>query len=244
MNAPLSAAQSLAQDNFKRLAANRYPGRGIVIGQSSSGFWVQLYWIMGRSPASRARVLVQEGSQVRSQATQAMPGQDQSLLVYAAMDAVRNRHVVSNGDHTDQVIQLMKNGRDFRNAIWGMEYEPDPPNLTPRIVGVLEVRGDGAGAWLGVVKPNILDGSTLRCSYDYEELSPGLGWCITTYAGDGAPPPAFAGEPLLLPLEGDEQALASAYWEALHAENRVALAVKRVEAGNTASHLTIVNRRE
>jgi IMP cyclohydrolase len=222
-----------AHANLKTLAASAYPGRGIVMGQSSDGFLVQVYWLMGRSEQSRNRILKQEGGQVRTVPVDPKKVTDPSLIIYTALASYRHWHVVSNGDHTDSFLQVVKAGRDFRNALWGLDYEPDPPNNTPRIVGVLESGREGAEGWLGIVKANPANGSSMRFSYDYEELTPGLGWGITTYQGAGDPLPSYAGEPALLPLEGDETAIAERYWSALNGENRVALAVKRIDAQGT-----------
>jgi IMP cyclohydrolase len=223
-----------AQANLKTLSANPYPGRGIVLGQSSEGFLVQVYWLMGRSEQSRNRILKDEKGMVRTVPVDPAKVEDPSLIIYTALASYRHWHVVSNGDHTDSFLKVVKGGRDFRNALWGMDYEPDEPNNTPRIVGVLEAgREGGAEGWLGIVKANPLNGTSMRFSYDYEELSPGVGWGITTYQGAGDPLPSYTGEPLLLPLAGDESAIADAYWGALNAENRVALAVKRIDAQGT-----------
>jgi IMP cyclohydrolase len=225
-----AAPAATAHANLQRLAASDYPGRGIVLGQSSAGFLVQVYWLMGRSEQSRNRVLKQEGALVRTVPVDPAKVADPALIIYTALASYRHWHVVSNGDHTDSFLQVVKARRDFRNALWGMDYEPDPPHHTPRIVGVLEAGREGAEAWLGIVKANPGNASSMRFSFDYEELIPGLGWGITTYQGSGNPLPSFSGEPWALPLDGDEAAIADTYWNALQPENRVALAVKRIEA--------------
>lgn len=230
-----------SQANLDRLAAHPYPGRGIVLGQSSQGFFVQVYWLTGRSEQSRNRILKQEGALVRTEPVDPAKVADPSLIIYNAMGSHRHWHVVTNGDHTDSFLQVVRAGRDFRGALWGQDYEPDPPHNTPRIAGVIEAGRDGAEAWLGIVKANPANGSSMRFSYDYEELSPGIGWGIMTYSGAGEVLPSFSGEPWALPLEGDEQAIAERFWGALTAEHRVSLAVKRIDAdGSTRVHL--VNR--
>jgi IMP cyclohydrolase len=230
-----------AQANLQRLAAHSYPGRGIVLGQSSAGFLVQIYWLMGRSEQSRNRVLKEQGGVVRAEPVDPAKVADPSLIVYTALASYRHWHVASNGDHTDSFLQVIKAGRDFRNALLGQDYEPDPPHHTPRIVGVLETSREGAEAWLGIVKANPANGSSMRFSYDYEELTPGVGWGVTTYKGNGEVLPPFVGEPWLLPLDGDEEALAQRYWNALNAEHRVALAVKRINADGSP-RVVLVNR--
>jgi IMP cyclohydrolase len=238
----LEPFHSEAQANLARLAANPYPGRGIVLGRASAGFLVQLYWIMGRSANSRNRVFVEEDGRLRTAPADPAAMEDPSLVIYTAMDAHRGRHVVTNGDHTDRILEGLRGGRDFRDGLWGQDYEPDPPNHTPRIAGVTEAGPGGAGAWLAVVKANPLDQSTLRFFYDFEELSAGFGWGVHTYLGDGAPLPSFAGEPILLPLEGDEPALAQTYWAALNPEHRVALALKRIAEDGKSAQITVINR--
>jgi len=230
-----------AQANLQRLGQHPYPGRGFVLGQSSAGFLVQVYWLMGRSEQSRNRVLKEQGGVVRAEAVDPAKVADPSLIVYTALASYRHWHVVSNGDHTDSFLKVIKAGRDFRNALLGMDYEPDPPHNTPRIVGVLETSREGAEAWLGIVKANPANGSSMRFSYDYEELTPGAGWGLTTYQGNGEVLPPFVGEPWLLPLEGDEEALAQRYWNALNADNRVALAVKRINADGSP-RVVLINR--
>ncbi len=230
-----------AQANLQRLAANPYPGRGIVLGQSSLGFLVQVYWLTGRSEQSRNRILKEKGSLVRTEPVDPAKVADPSLIIYNALGSHKHWHVVTNGDQTDSFLQVIKAGRDFRGALWGLDYEPDPPHNTPRISGVLEAGKEGAEAWLGIAKANPANGSTLRFSYDYEELSPGVGWGITTYAGTGNVLPSFSGEPWVLPLEGEDKAIAERYWAALNAENKVSLAVKRINQDGS-TRVTILNR--
>jgi hypothetical protein len=231
-----------AQSNLERLAANPYPGRGIVIGRADGGFLVQVYWIMGRSANSRNRVLVAEGGRVRTVAADPASMADPTLVIYTALDSYRGRHVVTNGDHTDRIIEALRARRDFRGAMGGQDYEPDPPHFTPRIAGVTEAVAGGVGAWLAIAKRSPLDESTARYSYDFEELAAGFGWCLHTYAGPGDALPCFEGDPLLLPLQGDEAAIAARYWAALNAENRVALAVKRIPEDGSPPRIVIHNR--
>ncbi len=238
----LEALQAQAQGNLQRLAANPYPGRGIVVGRSDQGFLVQIYWIMGRSANSRNRVFVEQEGRVRTEPLDPGAVQDPSLVIYTAMDAWKGRHVVTNGDHTDRILEALRGRRDFRDGLWGQEYEPDPPHLTPRIAGVTELSPAGAGGWLAVIKANPLDESTLRFFYDFEELPPGFGWCVHTYLGAAEPLPSFAGEPVLLPLAGDDPALAAQFWATLNEENRVALAVKRIDDTGAPPAITLVNR--
>ncbi len=241
-NATLFAAQ--AADNLRHLAANPYPGRGIVLGRSADGIHLlQLYWIMGRSANSRNRRFVAEGARLRTEPLDAARMEDPSLVIYTAMDVHAGEYVVTNGDHTDTVLEALRGGQDHRDALRRRSHEPDAPHYTPRIAGGLRAReGD---AWLAIVKADPGDPvRSLRHFYEIEALPPGWGWCLTTYAGDGDPLPPFRGDPVALPLAGDLDSLTAAFWELLDGENRVALALKAIDAGTGKESLRIVNARE
>ena len=236
-----------AAENLRSLAANRYPGRGIVLGRSEDGAaWLQLYWIMGRSANSRNRRFVAEGSRLRTVPLDPARMQQPELVIYTAMDELDGHHVVTNGDHTDTVLQALRAGKDYRAALRTRSHEPDPPHHTPRIAGGL--RAPEGDAWLAIVKADPAHtaepGRSLRAYYEFEALVPGTGWCITTYAGDGDPLPNFQGEPLALPLEGPPEALLAAFWQLLDAQNRVALALKTIDVAGGRARLRIVNARD
>lgn len=234
-----------ARENLRRLLENVYPGRGIVLGKSSDGqSLLQVYWIMGRSQASRNRRFVQEGPTVRTEA--ALPeqaGGDPELLIYTAMRELSGHYLVSNGDHTDTLAEEIGRGRSFPEALMKRSHEPDEPNWTPRIAGSFVLEQGQASAWLGIVKAHPFDPEvSIREFFHYDRLYPGYGWCLTTYRGSGVPLPSFQGEPYLLPLLGDPDRLPDALWNHLNEENRVALALKSIDIHTGQSTVILRNR--
>jgi hypothetical protein len=236
-------AASLARETFDRhLARNPYPGRGLVIGRSAGGGWLILYWIMGRSAQSRNRRFAAEGGVLRTEPVDASLVKDPSLIIYEAMLELPGVHLVSNGDQTRTVHEALRAGGTFEAALATREREPDAPNFTPRISGMLDLRGPRGGMALSVLRAGRLDPrETDRHTYRPAPPAPGFGYGLTTYSGDGDPLPGFAGDPLLLPLEGGPEEVLEAYWGALHAENRISLAVKAVGPAG-GSRLLVRNR--
>jgi IMP cyclohydrolase len=230
--------------NLAALAANPYPGRGIVIGRDEKGDQVQVYWIMGRSENSRNRVFV-EGEQGGVHTSPADPAKvkDPSLIIYDAMLEGYGWCVVSNGHQTKAVIHraMMEAGPQvFVATMRQYMYEPDAPNFTPRISAIC-ARGRRGGA-LSLIRRSLFDDTCQRQFFEYEELPMGYGYCLTTYSGDGNPLPPFQGEPYLLPLPGHITMIAGAIWEALNSENRIALAVKLIPEDGGPSQVKIINR--
>lgn len=236
----------LAQENLEqRIRRNPYPGRGIVVGLSSDlARLVQAYWIMGRSPNSRNRVFCADGGELWTEPADPSKVQDPSLIIYHAMRELEGVYLVSNGDQTDTLWHCLRSGGAAEHALVTRMHEPDAPNFTPRISAVLDLRSGVASAKLSVIKASPFgpEGS-LRHYFHVDDFCPGFGHCITTYVGDGDPLPPFEGEPFLLPLEADGDAIADALWDALDEENKVALAVKTIEMDRAAgSALTIRNK--
>jgi hypothetical protein len=244
--APSAALSAQAQANFEqRLRANPYPGRGIVIGASPSGQeLLQVYWIMGRSSNSRNRIFVAnaDGS-MQTQAWDASKLEDPSLIIYHPIRNVGPQHIVTNGDQTDTIADFLKCGNTFEAALATREFEPDPPNLTPRISGYCDLASPGSYA-LSILKSQANDATLgcLRQVFRYQRALQGLGHGITTYMGDGNPLPSFAGEPMVLPLLEGIEANADLYWKALNEENRVSLVVKRISLRDGSAELRIINR--
>ena len=237
-------ASPTADANFERLSRNPYPGRGLVIGRAPEGdSWLILYWIMGRSANSRNRRFAAEGGTLRTEPVDLRLVTDPSLIIYEAMLERSGLFIVSNGDQTRTVAEALKSGGSFDAALSTREREPDAPNFTPRITGLLDLR-EGAGAvTLSLLKahpldPRLTDRTTIRPAAP----APGFGFGLTTYSGDGNPLPSFSGDPLLLPLPGGAETVLDAYWGALNAENRISLAVKEVPAGGGASRILVRNR--
>ena len=235
-----------ARENFRRrLAENPYPGRGLVIGRAPDGAWLQVYWIMGRSENSRNRRFIVEGATLRTEAVDPARVADPSLVIYEAMLEIPDLYLVSNGDQTRTIVETMQRGGAFEGALSTREREPDPPNYTPRISGMLDLRFGDAGpiVALSVLRAHDADAAlTDRVTVRPAPPPPGLGFALTTYEGDGSPLPPFRGDPLWLPLDGDAEALLDRYWSALNAENRVALAVKRIEVSGGPGRIIVRNR--
>ncbi len=236
-------AQTLARETFDRcIARNPYPGRGLVIGRGAAGEWLILYWIMGRSAQSRNRRFAAEGSALRTEPVDVALVKDPSLIIYEAMLELPGLHLVSNGDQTRTVHDALRAGGTFDGALATREREPDAPNFTPRITGMLDVTRAPGSITLGILKASRIDPQqTDRYTYRPSPPAPGLGFGLTTYTGDGNPLPSFGGDPLLLPLEGAPEAVLDAYWNALHAENRISLAAKVVQRDGS-SRLLVRNR--
>lgn len=237
--------QELATQNFTRqIQQNVYPGRGLVIGRSSvEDAWLQIYWIMGRSENSRNRKFVVEGETLRTEPVDLSKVQDPSLIIYEAMLELPGLYLVSNGDQTRTLYDTLLYGGTFDDALATREREPDAPNYTPRISGMIDLRGSHPMIALSVLKANPLDPAyTDRFTYHPAFPAAGFGVGLTTYSGDGNPLPAFCGDPLLLPCEGRVEEVLETYWNALDAQNRIALAVKLIQTHGKASAIAIRNR--
>lgn len=235
---------TIAQENFQKLAANAYPGRGIVLGLTPEGDkLIQVYWIMGRSENSRNRVFIQEDNAVRTAAHDPAKLEDPSLIIYYPVRVDGKRHIVSNGDQTDTVWIGLINGGTFEGALQTRKYEHDAPNFTPRITGLMDL-SEGAPAYqLSILKSlNNTEDACLRQFFRYDRAQAGLGHGITTYQGDGSPLPSFAGEPVVLPIASTLQANLDLYWNALDVNNRVSLLVKSIEVATGKEEILIVNR--
>jgi IMP cyclohydrolase len=228
----------------RHLAGNPYPGRGLVLGRSEDGgAWLQLYWIMGRSANSRNRVFVADGGTLRTEPFDAAAVEDPSLILYEAMLEGPGVYVVSNGDQTRTAFDALARGGSFEAALATREREPDAPNYTPRISGLIDLRGAAPAFALSILKANPADPErTDRTTYRPAPPPPGFGLGLTTYRGDASPLPSFAGEPLWLPLAGPPEAVLERYWDALDRSNRVALALKRIPLAGGPGRLLVRNR--
>jgi hypothetical protein len=241
----MSDLLDVADANFKRhLAGNPYPGRGLVLGRSADGEgWLQLYWIMGRSANSRNRVFVADGATLRTEPFDAACVEDPSLILYDAMLELERVYLVTNGDQTRALHAALAQGGSFEAALASLEREPDAPNYTPRISGMIDLRGGEAAFALSLLKANRADPTrTDRTTFRPAPPPPGFGLCLTTYRGDGSPLPSFEGEPLWLPVVGAPDALLARYWEALAPANRVAIALKWIPLRGGPGTLRVRNR--
>lgn len=235
----------IASLNFNQhLKNNPYPGRGLVIGKSDvNQNWVLIYWIMGRSPNSRNRRFVNEGGVLRTEPIDYSKVKDPSLIIYEAMLELPDKYIVSNGDQTRTIFEGIQKGISFPETLAEREREPDAPNFTPRISGMLSRTDKKEIIALSILKANSID-PAYTDRYYYQPALPqaGYGFGLTTYQGDGDPLPSFIGDPLLLPCQGPAGKILEVYWEALNAENRVSLAVKEVPSDGSGSRILIKNQ--
>ena len=227
-------------DIKKELAGNAYPGRGIVIGKSADGVHAVIaYFIMGRSVNSRNRVFVEQGDGIRTEAFDPAKLSDPSLVIYAPVRVLANKTIVTNGDQTDTVFTYLKAGKSFKKALKTRKFEPDAPNYTPRISGVVKPNGDYN---LSILKSNMGRGdSCLRYFFEYAAV-PGLGHLIHTYKGDGDPIPSFEGEPKPVKIEGDIDTFTNDLWTNLNEDNKVSLFTRFINLKTGKIETRIVNK--
>lgn len=228
----------------KELQNNSYPGRGIIIGKSPNGkYAVTAYFIMGRSENSRNRVFVTEGEGIRTEAFDPSKLSDPSLIIYAPVRVLGNKTIVTNGDQTDTIYELMDKQQTFEQALRTREFEPDAPNYTPRISGIMHVDKGSYNYAMSILKSNNGDPSSCnRYTFAYENPKSGEGHFIHTYMGDGNPLPSFEGEPVPVAIEGDIDAFTSFVWENLNEDNKVSLFVRYIDIATGAYESRIVNK--
>ena len=224
------------------LRGNSYPGRGIVLGRSGDDRKAVIaYFIMGRSENSRNRIFVETPDGIRTQAHDPAKMQDPSLIIYHPVRVWDGKTIVTNGDQTDTVRDGYQAGKTFRESLQSREFEPDGPNYTPRISGV--VYPDGAYD-LSILKSFYGDPACC-CRYFFEYAAPraGFGHFIHTYQGDGNPLPSFEGEPELVSIQaGDAKTLAQEIWDSLNADNKVSLLVRYLDLATGETDDVIINR--
>ena len=227
------------------LAGNSYPGRGIVIGQSADGKnAVIAYFIMGRSVNSRNRVFVEEGAGIRTQAHDPAKLSDPSLVIYAPVRVLGEDTIVTNGDQTDTIYDFLEEGKTFEEALRTRTFEPDGPNYTPRISGIVE-RGEGSFTYkLSILKSCGGDPDfAQRFFFEYAPKA-GLGHFIHTYKQDGDPIPSYEGEPTPVSIEGDIDAFTASLWENLNEDNKVSLFTRFINLETGKAETRIVNKNQ
>ena len=226
------------------LRANAYPGRGIVIGRSGDGkYAVTAYFIMGRSENSRNRVFVEDGEGIRTQAFDPSKLSDPSLIIYAPVRVLGNTTIVTNGDQTDTVYELMAEGLTFEEALSTREFEPDAPNYTPRISGIMNIKDGEYDFAMSILKS--LDGDadySVRNTFSYPGCPAGEGRFIHTYVTDGNPLPSFEGEPEKVDITGDIDEFADAVWNSLNDDNKVSLFVRYIDIETGRYDTRIINK--
>ena len=227
------------------LAGNSYPGRGIVIGQSADGKnAVIAYFIMGRSVNSRNRVFVEEGAGIRTQAFDPAKLSDPSLVIYAPVRVLGEATIVTNGDQTDTIYDFLKEGKTFEEALRTRTFEPDGPNYTPRISGIVERRQGSFSYKLSILKSCGGDPDFAQRFFFEYTPKPGLGHFIHTYKQDGDPIPSYEGEPTPVLIEGDIDAFTASLWENLNQDNKVSLFVRTIDLTTGGTETRIVNKNQ
>lgn len=228
------------------LKSNAYPGRGIVIGKSPNGkYAVTAYFIMGRSSNSRNRVFVEDGDGIRTQAFDSSKLEDPSLIIYAPVRVLGNKTIVTNGDQTDTIYEGMDKQLTFEQSLRCREFEPDGPNYTPRISGILHLENGGYNYAMSILKSN--NGNPDACNrytFAYENPVSGEGHFIHTYMHDGNPLPSFEGEPKLVAVSDDINSFTDMLWNSLNEENKVSLFVRYIDIAAGTWETKIVNKNQ
>ena len=226
------------------LNSNTYPGRGIVIGKTKDGKKaVTAYFIMGRSNNSRNRVFVEDGEGIRTQAFDPLKLEDPSLIIYAPVRVLGNKIIVTNGDQTDTIYEGMDKQLTFEQSLRTREFEPDAPNYTPRISGIMHVENGKYNYAMSILKSN--NGNPEACNrytFAYENPVAGEGHFIHTYMHDGNPLPSFEGEAKLVEINGDIDEFTNMVWTNLNEDNKVSLFVRFIDIETGEYETRIVNK--
>ncbi len=230
----------------EELQANAYPGRGIVIGKTPDGKKaVTAYFIMGRSENSRNRVFVKDGEGIRTQAFDPSKLTDPSLIIYAPVRVLGNKTIVTNGDQTDTIYEGMDKQLTFEQSLRSRAFEPDAPNYTPRISGILHIENGHYNYAMSILKSNNGDpDSCHRYTFAYENPKAGEGHFIHTYMHDGNPLPSFEGEPKLVAIQDDMESFTRMLWNSLNPDNKVSLFVRYINIADGSYETKIINKNE
>ena len=227
----------------KQLEGNTYPGRGIIIGKSADGTSaVAAYFIMGRSNNSRNRIFVEKDGEVFTEPFDAAKVEDPSLIIYRAICQYENNLIVTNGNHTDTVYDGLATGIAFDDALATREFEPDGPNWTPRISGMLTFSNQDFAYKMSILKAGDAEGSFCnRFGFHYVPKA-GLGHFIHTYVCDGNPIPTFQGEPERIDIPNDIDAFTSEIWNALDENNKISLYVRYIDLATGEKRNRLINK--
>ncbi len=226
------------------LKNNAYPGRGIIIGKSADGkHAVTAYFIMGRSENSRNRVFVENDDGIRTQAFDPSKLVDPSLIIYAPVRVLNGQTIVTNGDQTDTIYDYLKDGKTFEEALRTRKFEPDEPNWTPRISGIMNICGGEYAYKLSILKSANGNGESCeRFFYEYSQPIAGEGRFIHTYRCDGNPIPSFEGEPELVSVSDDIDEYTNTIWQNLNEANKVSLFVRYISLEDGKTETRIINK--
>ncbi len=226
------------------LSGTSYPGRGIIIGKTPDGTKAAIaYFIMGRSENSRNRVFVEDGEGIRTQAYDPSKLEDPSLIIYAPVRVLGNKTIVTNGDQTDTIYDLMDKGLTFEQSLRTREFEPDAPNYTPRISGVLHFEDNAFNYEMSILKSN--NGNPEQCNrytFAYSNPIAGEAHFIHTYMGDGNPLPSYEGEPTLVEVPNDMEEFADTVWNNLDEDNKVSLFIRYINIADGTYETKIINK--
>lgn len=231
-------------DLSQELKENTYPGRGIIVGKSQDGkSAVCAYFIMGRSANSRNRIFVEDGNGIRTKAFDESKLEDPSLIIYAPVRVMGNKTIVTNGDQTDTIYELMNKQMTFEQALRTREFEPDSPNYTPRISSVMKVSDGDYNYAISILKSADGDPSSCqRYSFAYSNPINGIGHFIHTYKCDGNPLPSFEGEPKKVEIPNCIDEFSNMIWESLNEDNKVSLFVRYIDIKSGKTESRIINK--
>ena len=231
------------KDVQKELSVNPYPGRGIVLGRSEDGEKAVIaYFIMGRSENSRNRIFVEDGNGIKTQAFDPAKLEDPSLIIYSPVRVLGQTTIVTNGDQTDTIYEFMKSERTFEAALRTRTFEPDGPNFTPRISGLVNGDGDYKLSILKSAEGN--SDSVHRYFFEYDSPVSGQGHFIHTYKRDGNPLPSYEGEPTLVEIKGDIDLFTDTIWNSLNTENKVSLFIRFIDIKTGKAETRIRNKNQ
>lgn len=225
------------------LSGNQYPGRGILLGKTPDGaFGMIAYFIMGRSENSRNRVFVRDGDGLRTQAFDPSKLSDPSLIIYAPVRVIGSELIVTNGDQTDTVYEFLRRGETFEDALRSRSFEPDEPNFTPRISGLMKADPDFSYRLSILKSAGGNPSSVQRMLFEYENPVEGQGHLIHTYRCDGSPIPSFEGEPVPVSVPQQPEEFTERIWNSLNEENRVSLFTRCIRLADGTSETRIINK--
>lgn len=229
---------------FDYLAAKEYPGRGIILGKSEDNRAVFAYFIMGRSTNSKNRVFEVSDDDIRTKAFDESLLSDPSLIIYSPVRVLGNKIIVTNGDQTDTIYEYLKDKKTFEDALYTRTFEPDAPNFTPRISGLIDIES-GLKLKLSILKSDEGDESqALRFFYNYDNPKPGEGFLIHTYKENSDPLKSFEGEPIKVSLTGSIDEFSDSLWNSLNTDNKISLAVRYIDMATGKYEQIIKNKLE
>ena len=230
---------------FKYLSKLEYPGRGIILGKSDDGKNIVFaYFIMGRSVNSRNRIFDVHGDDIRTKAFDESLLSEPSLIIYSPVRVLGKKIIVTNGDQTDTIYEYLKDKKTFEDALYTRTFEPDAPNFTPRISGLIDIES-GLKLKLSILKSDEGDESqSLRFFYNYDNPKPGEGFLIHTYKENSDPLKSFEGEPIKVSLNGSIDEFCDSLWNSLNTDNKISLAVRYIDMATGKYEQIIKNKLE